>query len=55
MAEPSPGASLSYYCIVPKLGASGMSEVYLAQDIRLDRKVALKALPAAGLILKEDE
>src|SRR5262245_48413160 len=41
-----PGAKLGRYEIRLKIGEGGMGEVYLAQDMKLDRKVALKILPA---------
>src|SRR2546423_12593984 len=40
------GTHLGRYVIRSKIGAGGMGEVYLAQDTELDRKVALKILPA---------
>jgi len=40
----SPGTKLGRYEIRSRLGAGGMGEVYLAQDTRLDRKVAVKIL-----------
>jgi eukaryotic-like serine/threonine-protein kinase len=41
----SAGTQLGRYKIRSKIGAGGMGEVYLVQDTKLDRKVALKILP----------
>jgi len=40
------GKTLAHYEILAPLGKGGMGEVYLAEDARLRRKVAIKVLPA---------
>src|SRR3984893_6118797 len=40
------GTQLGRYEIRSKIGAGAMGEVYLAEDTQLQRKVALKVLPA---------
>src|SRR5262245_56571309 len=40
------GRKIGNYEILSLIGAGGMGEVYLARDVRLDRRIALKILPA---------
>src|SRR5688500_16899712 len=45
--EPLIGRLIYHYRIVDRIAAGGMGEVYLAEDTKLGRKIALKILPAS--------
>jgi serine/threonine protein kinase len=39
------GQNIGHYTIINPLGKGGMGEVYLAEDTKLRREVAIKVLP----------
>jgi serine/threonine protein kinase len=49
------GTRLGRYEIRSKIGEGGIGEVYLAQDTKLDRKVALKILPVDPVDVAVDD
>src|SRR2546421_5084738 len=52
-AKLAPGDAMGPYRILSQIGSGGMAEVYLAQDTRLGRRIALKLLSPS--FIRDDE
>ena len=52
-SSPMVGKMLAHYRVLEHIGGGAMGEIYLAQDTRLERKVALKVLPSASVSNRE--
>jgi serine/threonine protein kinase len=53
--SPQPNSTISHYRIISSLGAGGMGEVFLAEDTKLDRKVAIGVLPPESVADKHSK
>ena len=50
---PKIGEMLAHYKVLERLASGGMGEIYVAEDTRLDRRVALKVLPPSAVADEE--
>ena len=50
-----PGTPIQHYEIIRKIGSGGMGDVYLAEDTRLKRQVAIKILSGSDVIAGDTE
>ena len=48
-AYPVAGEMLAHYKVIERLASGGMGEIYVAEDTRLGRRVALKVLPTEAV------